>query len=158
MKVYVASSWRNVHQPEVVQCLRSAGYTVYDFRNPHEHTLEREQGFHWTDIDPTWQSWTVEQFIAALEHPLAQDGFNSDFTNLREADAVVLVAPCGRSAHLELGFAVGRNIPTIMLLDKGEPELMYKMATHLAINLDEVLSYLHFEAHRIGPLPRVGGS
>ena len=146
MKVYVASSWRNTLQPEVVQCLRSAGYTVYNFR---------EQGFHWADIDPAWQSWTVEQFINALEHPLAQDGFNSDITNLQEADAVVLVAPCGRSAHLELGFAVGRNIPTIMLLANGEPELMYKMATHLAVDLEEVLSWLRFEAHRIRPLPRV---
>ena len=31
MRVYVASSWRNEHQPIVVSCLRDAGYQVYDF-------------------------------------------------------------------------------------------------------------------------------
>lgn len=34
MKIYVASSWRNERQPEVVEHLRSFGYEVYDFRNP----------------------------------------------------------------------------------------------------------------------------
>jgi hypothetical protein len=34
MKLYVASSWRNARQPEVVARLREAGHEVYDFRNP----------------------------------------------------------------------------------------------------------------------------
>ncbi len=29
-KIYVASSWRNPAQPEVVSALRSAGHLVYD--------------------------------------------------------------------------------------------------------------------------------
>ena len=33
-KIYVASSWRNQHYPEVVRRLREAGHEVYDFRNP----------------------------------------------------------------------------------------------------------------------------
>ena len=32
-KIYVASSWRNVFYPDVVQRLRDAGHEVYDFRN-----------------------------------------------------------------------------------------------------------------------------
>ena len=44
-KIYVASSWRNKYQPEVVAALRAAGHEVYDFRNP-EHN---PGGFHWAD-------------------------------------------------------------------------------------------------------------
>lgn len=33
-KIYVASSWRNQHQPQVVSFLREQGHEVYDFRHP----------------------------------------------------------------------------------------------------------------------------
>lgn len=128
MKIYVASSWRNENQPQVVQRLRDEGHDVYDFRNPKEHIHERDEGFHWSDIDPEWKNWTPEQFVGALDHPLAE--------------ALVLVMPCGRSAHLEMGYAAGAGIPTIILMADGEPELMYKMATAFAIDLDGVVESL----------------
>lgn len=34
-KIYVASSWRNPFQQEVVNILRDLGHEVYDFKNPH---------------------------------------------------------------------------------------------------------------------------
>jgi hypothetical protein len=34
MRIYVASSWRNLYQPTVVTALRQEGYEVYDFRHP----------------------------------------------------------------------------------------------------------------------------
>lgn len=34
-KIYVASSWRNVFQQDVVDILRDLGHEVYDFKNPH---------------------------------------------------------------------------------------------------------------------------
>lgn len=46
-KIYVASSWRNKYQPEVVAALRKAGHEVYDFRNPKYNP----GGFHWADVD-----------------------------------------------------------------------------------------------------------
>lgn len=33
-KIYVASSWRNVFQQDVVGILRDLGHEVYDFKNP----------------------------------------------------------------------------------------------------------------------------
>ena len=38
-KIYVASSWRNPYQPEVVAALKKAGHEVYDFRNPKDNRL-----------------------------------------------------------------------------------------------------------------------
>ena len=138
LKVYVASSWRNDAQPGVVEALREAGHQVYDFRNPHENG----SGFHWSDISPQWENWTPEMFIEGLEHPLARKGFASDYQALDWADAVVMVMPCGRSAHLELGYAAGQKKTTVIMLTAAEPELMYKMASHLVINTEQMLAAL----------------
>jgi hypothetical protein len=139
MKVYVASSWRNERQPEVVQALRAVGHQVYDFRKPDSERLDVDQGFHWSEIDPDWQSWSPLQFVDALEHPLALDGYGKDYAALQSAEAVVLVMPCGRSAHLELGFGVGRGMLSVILLSDGEPELMYKMVPNLVTSIEEVI-------------------
>jgi nucleoside 2-deoxyribosyltransferase len=139
MKIYVASSWRNTEQSFVVACLRVAGHDVYDFRNP----APGDNGFHWSEIDPAWQQWTPERFREALNHPIAQDGFRKDMTALRDCDACVLVLPCGRSAHLELGYAVAAGKITIVLLDQNlEPELMYKMVDRMCVSVKEVVGAL----------------
>ncbi len=100
MKLYVASSWRNMVQPSVVEALRAAGHEVYDFRNPPHG----RGGFAWSDIDPEWESWTPNEYLLALDHPIAQAGFDSDYDGMQWADGGVLVMPCGRSAHLEAGY------------------------------------------------------
>jgi hypothetical protein len=83
MRVYVASSWRNIRQPEVVGAIR-------------------------------------------------------------DAEATVLLLPCGRSSHLELGYACGAGQRTLVLLDNpmSEPELMYLMTTKICVTLVEVLEGL----------------
>ena len=139
MKVYIASSWRNTQQPGVVARLRAEGHDVYDFRNP----VEGDHGFHWSSIDPEWQEWSPEAYVRALQHPVAQAGFAKDMNALRRADAVVLVMPCGRSAHLELGWTVGAGKSTIVLLSDGEPELMNLMVGTLATTVDGVCEALH---------------
>ena len=131
----MASSWRNIVQPDVVRILIEAGHEVYDFRNPHQ----KDAGFHWSDIDPDWEEWSSDKLIDGLEHPLASKGFTTDMAGLDWADAVVMVMPCGRSSHLELGYAVGKKKRTIILLSQSEPELMYKMADYLVTDIDQVL-------------------
>ena len=61
-RIYVASSWRNPYQPEVVAALRKAGHEVYDFRNPKDNP----GGFHWADVDENWQDWQPEEYIRNL--------------------------------------------------------------------------------------------
>lgn len=138
LNVYVASSWRNLHQPDVVGLLQELGYDVYDFRNNGEM-------FHWRELDKWWKFWD----LAACEHHLARTvptrAFEADFTALQQADAVVLVMPCGRSAHLELGYAVGAGIPTAVLYEDDtpcDPELMIKMTDLRSNCLDAVIFWL----------------
>jgi len=134
--IYVASSWRNKRQPEVVDRLRKEGFTVYDFRQP----MPGDQGFHWSDIDPAWKSWTPAQFRDALKHPVACAGFAIDYNGMQKCDACVLVLPCGRSAHLEAGWFVGAGKPLHILLTDGEPELMYRFATTVNVGLGELVA------------------
>jgi hypothetical protein len=147
MKIYVASSWRNELQPGVVKALRAAGHEVYDFRNPALGI----GGFHWSDIDPDWQNWTPADFRWHLDHPIARRGFTSDYDAMVWAEAFVLVMPCGRSAHLEMGWATGSGKITAALLSDGEPELMYNLIEYLCIDIDELLTVMKTAARtRLG--------
>ena len=134
MKIYVASSWRNEVQQSVVQALEGAGHEVYDFKNPPNNSA-----FQWSAIDPDWQKWTPEQFIRGLEHPVALNGFVSDMEALMDCDACVMVQPCGRSAHLEAGWASGAGASLLILLEGGDPELMYSMADRFALSIPELV-------------------
>jgi len=139
MRIYVASSWRNRYQPEVVQSLREHQFEVYDFRHP----APGDEGFAWAEIDPAWQSWAPEQYLEAPQHPLAQVGFAQDRLALQMADITVLVLPCGRSAHLELGYAKGLGQRTaVLMLEPCEAELMYLLVDRICLNIDELLAWL----------------
>ena len=139
-RIYVASSWRNSHQPGVVRMLRDLGHRVYDFRNPPTRA-----GFHWSEIDPNWEHWTPAQYREALKHPLAVAGFRSDFGAMEWADTCVLVLPAGRSASWELGWCSGAGKDCIVYLpEKIEPELMYGGAGQapIAVTMDELATFV----------------
>lgn len=139
MKLYVASSWRNHFQPFTVSMLREEGHEVYDFRHP----ADGDDGFHWSEIDPAWKSWGPWSYITALQTSQAEHGFKNDWEAMQWADAFVLQLPCGRSAHLELGWAVGAGKHTAILLDQNpEPELMYKMVDLVTPSLAKVINWL----------------
>jgi hypothetical protein len=139
--VYVASSWRNPMQEAVVRIIEGAGIECYDFKNPHGGT-----GFAWSDIDPNWEAWSAEEYVRLLEHPVAIKGYESDFNAMQRADTFVLVLPCGRSAHLELGWAVGQGKRTCILTRDGEePELMARMVDHIATDIVDLLGWLGVE-------------
>lgn len=137
-KIYIASSWRNPYQPSLVELLRTYGHEVYDFRNPPD-----KSGFGWSQIDPNWLNWTADQYIAALEHPLAKAGYASDMGAMEWADTFILALPCGRSAHLELGWAAGKGKRTAILTQDGEePELMAKMADLVTSYIFELVKWV----------------
>jgi hypothetical protein len=138
-RVYVASSWRNPHQPEVVRALRIHGHAVYDFRDPPNGTA-----FAWSNLDPDWMNWSAATYRRILTtDPIAAQGFLSDFRGMAWADTCVLVLPCGRSAHLEAGWFCGQGKRTIILTRDGEePELMALLANEVCVSLPEVIRAL----------------
>lgn len=140
MTIYVASSWKNQFVTEAVARLRGLGHDVYDFRDPVQNG---ETGFHWSEVEKDWAAWKADRFRQALHDPRAVKGFARDMLALERADACVLVCPCGRSAHLELGYAVGAGKAAYVLIpdpDDFVPELMYKMTGGILIGFDELES------------------
>lgn len=146
-KIYVASSWRNVLQGTVVQYLREAGFDVYDFRHPTEYN----DGFQWEEIDHNWKEWDIQEYVKALGHPAAGRGFHRDMEVLEQCDACVLLLPCGRSAHLEAGYAVGAGKKLYILnppcVDPPQPELMYKMASLVTEDLNEIVRQIEEQVY-----------
>lgn len=144
--VYVASSWRNPIHIAVVAALQSVGIDHYDFRNPPNKT-----GFSWKEVDPYAAAGAtgpveMDRYLKMIDHQRSIEGFYADFDAMQRADTFVLVLPCGRSAHLELGWAVGRGKQTAILLeDPLEPELMYRMVDYLAPSLFDLLGWLGVE-------------
>lgn len=154
MYVYVASSWRNPVQPALIQVLKAAGIDHYDFRNPPDGA-----GFGWPEVRdasfrPTEHNVAAkgtdhvpaDEYLRMIDHPRAVEGFAADFAAMEKADTFVLVLPCGKSAHLELGWAVGAGKRTAILLeDEVEPELMYRMVDHIAPTVYDLLGWLGVE-------------
>ncbi len=136
MKIYVASSWRNVYFPQVVEGLRKAGFEVYDFRNPPSGG----NGFRWSDIGADYMEWSPEEYRRNMGHPLAVRQLANDVEAMRDCDACVLLLPCGRSAHTEAGWFAGQGKKVFVLIpERQEPELMYGLFDGIATSVDEVV-------------------
>lgn len=138
MNIYVASSWKNEFHPIVVQTLRGCGIGIYDFKD--------SEGFGWHEVNPTWKTdgHGMTEFKQMLEHPRAEQGFARDFEAMEWADKFILVLPCGRSAHLEAGWAIGKSKPTAIYIPKGKydgPDLMYKMADIITDDIHNLIEW-----------------
>lgn len=135
--VYIAGSMRNRQAIiDLTLALRQAGYDVFnDWAMPGEATDEK------------WQEFEMAQghnYFQALEGPHAQDVFEFDKRWLDRADAFVLVAPAGKSAHTELGYCVGTGKPSFLFLPD-EPErwdIMVKFATAVCRTQQSLIGWL----------------
>ena len=146
-RIYVASSWRNPIHPAIVERLRQVGHEVYDFRNP----APGQKGFAWRDCGgqaaadgPGGGARTIPAYLEAVHSDRAAQGFALDKAALEWCDTCILVLPCGRSAHDEIGYAAGQGKDTYVLLheDKFEPELMYLLHTGIASDIEQIIGWM----------------
>jgi len=136
MYVYVASSWKNFYHTAVCAALKSAGIDHYDFKH---------EGFSWTQVNADAHK-DYDTFLEVLVDPVAEKGFGRDFEAMQRATHFILVLPCGRSAHLEAGWAIGHGKPTAIYIPEFDgPDLMYKMADHIDDSLMGLLGWLGVE-------------
>jgi len=133
VKVYLIGSMRNPKVQEVANWLRDEEFDVFD---------------DWSAVGPEaddyWMLYEKARgrtFVEALKGKAARNVYDFDKRHLDEAAAVVMVAPAGKSAHMELGYTVGRGKPAYILLE-GEPErwdIMYQLATGVFTNPKDLL-------------------
>lgn len=137
-KIYVVGSLENPKVEEVAEALRTFdGVEVFD---------------QWRaaapDGDKLWQAYCKRRgwgYKEALRSDFVRTAYEFDFKHLSEADVVVLVMPAGRSAHLELGWALGKGKKGYILFPDGEPDrydLMANMATDVFFSVDELVEAL----------------
>src|SRR5579862_706994 len=136
MKIYIASSWKNPLYNNTKSFLQEFGYHICDWQDP------KAGGFRWQECtDKPKEDWTAYYYRdLILEHERAQRGFSHDKNLMLEADCCVLLLPCGRSAHLEAGWFVGQGKPLFIYIPVfEEPELMYKFANSICLNLNDLI-------------------
>ena len=114
MNVYVIGSLRDPNIPKVSELIRRDGHDVFDDwyaagpeADDYWQRYEQAKGVHYKD---------------ALKGKAARNVFDFDHRHLDAADAAVLVLPCGKSGHLELGWMLGKGKLGFVLFPDGEPQ------------------------------------
>lgn len=127
MKIYIASSWKMKEGCRILATnLRLRSHTVDLFcEEPPRRTV-----FNFADILSKTKDHTG---ISVLKEPMIVDAFKQDKKWIDWADAIILVLPSGRSAHLEAGYAKGKGKHLWIIGDFpiGEFDLMYGFADGL---------------------------
>lgn len=145
--VYLVGSLRN---PEIAA-----------FANKLEEATNYEVFASWfaagPEADDHWKAYEQTRgrnYKQALASHAATHVFNFDKKFLDLAAAVVLFLPAGRSGHLELGYAIGKGTPGLILLDDPERwDVMYRFADLVTDDFAELVEVLK---RRVGTVQRGG--
>lgn len=134
MKIYLASSWRNAEAVKVyMDFLRKQGFEVDCFCDQEGGRV----GFDIADcLEDLGHSIYEVDAISALEHPAVSENFKIAFAEDKKwldwSECVIMMMPCGKSSHLEAGYAKGQGkllfIYWMGELRKGEFDNMYQFA------------------------------
>jgi len=144
MKIYLASSWKNKKTVDhVAKELSNLGHEVDNFTDPFSGKFV----FSWTELpQEILQDLNANTFLKDWR---TQKAFEQDKEKIDRADAVVMIMPCGRSSHLELGYAAGKGKKTIIYYPggfvKGEFETMYGFANVVTSCIEDI--QMELESH-----------
>lgn len=125
MKIYVAGSFKNGATCRLIgEKLREERFDAYVFCDekspayPHSIAI-RNEGLTETFTPKT-----------ALDNAHVKDIYAINMMELAKADVVLMVLPCGNSAHMEAGFIKGLDGKLIIYgpLNRGQFDAMYGMA------------------------------
>lgn len=135
--IYVIGSLRNPAVPKLGNALRKLGLDVFE---------------DWFASGPETDDWwkKYEQgrgrtYGQALKGYMAPHVFEFDKYHLDRTDGAVLLHPAGRSAHLELGYTLGKGKPGFILFPKEPQErwdVMAQFATEIFFSQKEFLNTL----------------
>jgi hypothetical protein len=137
LNIYLIGALKNNRIPEIGNILRSQGYDVMD-----------EWFTPGKEADENWQKYEKlrgRSYGEALRGRAATNIFLFDRSYLDLADVVILVAPAGKSAMIELGYAKGRGKKAYILLDGVDPErfdIMPGFADKIFVTEVELLEHL----------------
>lgn len=130
MRIYIASSWKNQKRVLMLaEKLEQEGFEVDAFCR----ATDTRYAFHWSELVDNEDDLKYFDAIEMLADPRTQRAFKEDRKWLDWSDTVIMLMPCGRSSHLEAGYAVGQGKRLFIYGDfpKGEFDVMYGLADSL---------------------------
>ena len=144
MKIYIASSWSNPFLDDIVSILRDRNHEVHDFRangatRPAPPPFTRAAGSAGNRLGGP--DGSLDNVMSYLDLPSTQTRYQRQCEALVEAEVLLCVLPCGRSAHVELGMALGLSIPVVLVHDGIEPDLMH-LGVDAVVSLDDLADAL----------------
>ena len=128
MKIYIASSWSNLYLNDIVSILRDRNHEVHDFRangatRPAPPPFPGAAGSAGNRLGGP--DGSLDSVMSYLHLTSTQNRYQRQCAALVEAEVLLCVLPCGRSAHVEIGMALGLSIPVVLVHDGIEPDLMH---------------------------------
>ena len=130
MRIYLASSWKNQELVlKTAKYLESRGFEVDAFCR----STDQRYSFHWSELVDDEEDLAKYNAIEFLNDHRTQRAFLEDKKWLDWADAVVMILPCGKSSHLEAGYAKGqgKRLYIFGAFPDGEFDVMYGFADEL---------------------------
>ncbi len=138
--IYLVGSLRNERIPIIDNRLTAEGFEVFsDWYSPGPKADD-----HWKDYEKA----RGKTYLQALDGWAAKHIFEFDLYHLKRADTAVLVAPAGRSGHLELGWALGQGKKGYILLESelDRWDIMLKFATGIFTRIEDLIYALKKDA------------
>jgi nucleoside 2-deoxyribosyltransferase len=135
--IYIIGSLRNPEVPKFANELQAQGFEAFaDWFSPGPQA------------DDYWRDYATARGLSygqALQSYAARHVFEFDKSHLDRCDAAVLLMPGGKSAHLELGYTIGKGKPGYILFDS-EPErydVMVQFATGVFFSKEDLFNELN---------------
>ena len=133
--IYIIGSLRNPAVPAITKRLMDNNLQVFsEWYGAGERADDHFREYH--------QS-LGRSYLEALKTDAAKTIFEFDKKHIDLADTVILINPCGRSGHVEFGYAAGcKKICLYLLDDPDRWDLMLQFATKIYTNLDDIINDL----------------
>jgi hypothetical protein len=134
--IYLIGALKNREIVHIGNRLRRGGFDVFD---------------DWQTPGPEADSFLLEYYKVrgfsykdALNSYGARHVFEFDKYHIDRCDIGVMIMPCGKSGHLELGYMLGQGKPGYILFDE-EPErfdCMYSFSTNIFFDVEDLVKEL----------------
>ena len=136
---FIASRWRNKTSVlELTVKIRATGKTVYCFIEGDGTDYELK------DLE---ESHTPEEFMQTFENipnwqtdTKVKEIFDVDMNALKDSEALILLLPAGKSAHVEAGAAYGMGKKCILIGEQKETESLYLIFSEFHNTIDEFIA------------------
>ena len=130
MKIYLASSWKNQALViEIAEKIEAEGFEVDAFCR----ATDKRYSFHWSELVDNEEDLRSYDAIQFLADGRCQRAYLEDRKWLDWSDCVIMILPCGKSSHMEAGYAAGQGKRLYLYGDfpSGEFDVMYGFADAL---------------------------